>query len=607
MTVPLLKRRDLDFWLKEWLDLEGLLQRPRFSDHSVEGISTFLDSIEAIAENEVAPFNRILDQQEPDFDPDGNVRVRPEIKSALGHMRDAGLFGSTFDAELGGLQLPNVAHLAAMGILKAASVSMSGFMLLTTGNARLISTYGTEAQIDQFAKPGIVGDSLGTMCLSEPQAGSSLADIRTRAVYEATDGWGERFRLSGNKMWISGGDQDASDQIVHLVLAKVPEADGTLAASTRAISLFIVPKILPDGQRNDVTVAGLNHKMGFRGIPNCALNFGEGKFRPEGQSGAIGWRIGAAGQGLAQMFLMMNEARLTVGLGAAAMANRGYLLALDYARNRPQGRRIGHQDTEPVMIIHHADVRHMLLRQKALSEGAMALVLFGARLLDDEHTADSEAARKAAGAILSLLTPVAKTFPSEMGQVSLDLAIQIHGGAGYTRDYQVEQLYRDNRLNPIHEGTTGIQGMDLIGRKLRREQGASFKALRKLIETDFARAMRLDPLIGLTEALMMAWGQIDLAVEKSLVESDEARAQMHATAFLFAFGHGVVGWLWLQQAMVAQRALDADGASPDKAFYEGKIAAAQYFAEIELPRITAWLKPLMDGSDLVLRLNPEGL
>ena len=597
MTVPLLKRRDLDFWLKEWLDLEGLLQRPRFSDHSVEGISTFLDSIEAIAENEVAPFNRILDQQEPDFDPDGNVRVRPEIKSALGHMRDAGLFGSTFDAELGGLQLPNVAHLAAMGILKAASVSMSGFMLLTTGNARLISTYGTEAQIDQFAKPGIVGDSLGTMCLSEPQAGSSLADIRTRAVYEATDGWGERFRLSGNKMWISGGDQDASDQIVHLVLAKVPEA----------ISLFIVPKILPDGQRNDVTVAGLNHKMGFRGIPNCALNFGEGKFRPEGQSGAIGWRIGAAGQGLAQMFLMMNEARLTVGLGAAAMANRGYLLALDYARNRPQGRRIGHQDPEPVMIIHHADVRHMLLRQKALSEGAMALVLFGARLLDDEHTADSEAARKAAGAILSLLTPVAKTFPSEMGQVSLDLAIQIHGGAGYTRDYQVEQLYRDNRLNPIHEGTTGIQGMDLIGRKLRREQGASFKALRKLIETDFARAMRLDPLIGLTEALMMAWGQIDLAVEKSLVESDEARAQMHATAFLFAFGHGVVGWLWLQQAMVAQRALDADGASPDKAFYEGKIAAAQYFAEIELPRITAWLKPLMDGSDLVLRLNPEGL
>src|SRR5277367_6074097 len=288
----------------------------------------------------------------------------------------------------------------------------------------------------------------------------------TRAVQDGDDVLGPRYRLTGNKMWISSGDHDITDNIIHLVLAKIPGDDGKLPPGTGGITLFIVPKLLPDGTRNDVRVAGLNHKMGYRGIPNCLLNFGEA-------GGAVGWRLGAAGQGLAIMFHMMNEARIFVGLGAAALAARGYRQSLDYARERLQGRPASAKDpAQPQRpIIEHADVKRMLLAQKAFSEGALSLILYCAMLMDRSKIQKDEAERASLESYIGLLTPVAKSWPAEFGLAANDFAIQIHGGYGYTRDFDVEQVYRDNRLNPIHEGTHGIQAIDLLGRKILRDNG----------------------------------------------------------------------------------------------------------------------------------------
>ncbi len=591
-STTVINRRDLDFLLQDWLDLGALLKRPRFRAHDLETVVTTLDLAQKIAENEIAPHLRASDTDEPFLDSDGRVVVHPEVKRAVRLVAESGLFGSVFDAELGGAQLPNLVHFAAMGLLMSGGLPTASFMLLTVANARLIATHGSRAQIDGFALSSIAGETMGTMCMSEPDAGSSLADIKTRAMPEGDDELGRRFRLRGAKMWISAADHDITDNIIHLVLAKTPDRDGRLTEGTRGISLFIVPSVLPDGERNDVAVAGLNHKLGYRGIPNCAVNFGEGAHRPRGSEGAIGWLVGEIGQGLPQMFQMMNEARVSVGLGAAMLAYRGYLLSVLYASERKQGRRPGVRSGPPVAIIEHADVKRMLLAQKACAEGGLALVLYSARLLDDELTAEDEDARNAAAELLALLTPITKSWPSEMTQSSLDLAIQIHGGAGYTRDFQVEQLYRDNRLNPIHEGTTGVQAIDLVGRKIRRDGGKAFRILRRRVQAAIAGADRRERLQADARGLEAVWKSLDRAVELLISEETEALAMANATPFLFAFGHAVVGWLWLDMALLAERRLAESGCDGEPGFYSGKLQACRYFTAYELPRIDAWLAPL---------------
>jgi alkylation response protein AidB-like acyl-CoA dehydrogenase len=604
-ATTVISRRDLDFLLRDWLGLDDLFNRPRFAEHDAGTVTAILDLAQEIAENEIAPHLRASDAEEPAFDPDGSVIVHPEVKRAVRLTAENGLFGSVFDSELGGLQLPYLVHFAAMGLLMSGGLPTASFMLLTVANARLIATYGSPKQIDAFARPGIAGDTMGTMCMSEPDAGSSLGDIKTRAVADGEDEFGRRFRIRGAKMWISAADHDITGNIVHLVLAKTPDAEGRLPDGTRGISLFIAPKILPNGECNDVTVAGLNHKLGYRGIPNCAVNFGEGVHSPLGAPGAVGWLVGDIGQGLPQMFQMMNEARISVGLGAAMLAYRGYLLSLRYAAERKQGRLPGARGDSPVAIIEHADVKRMLLAQKAYAEGGLALVLYSTRLLDDELTAPDPTARKSASALLALLTPVTKSWPSEMTQSSLDLAIQIHGGAGYTRDFQVEQLYRDNRLNPIHEGTTGIQAIDLVGRKIRRDGGTSFRlALEKMKST--ARAARdVDALGADARGVESAWSSIEKAVEFLIAENDEARAIANATPFLFAFGHAVVGWLWLDMALLSTRNLQAAAAGTERSFHEGKVRACRYFTEYEIPRIDAWLAPVFAASETASGMSPE--
>ena len=591
--------RDFEFVLA-WLDLGGVLSRPRFAAHDRDVVKAILKITEQIGQAELATHLRKSDACEPHLDGSGSVLVLPEVADAVRKVAEAGIFGMVFDQAQGGLQLPHMVYVSALGILMSANLGTASFTLLTVGNARLLASYGSAVQIAAFAEPQIAGTTMGTMCLSEPHAGSSLADIRTRARPDGADEYGRRFRLVGSKMWISGGDHDVTENIVHLVLAKVPDAEGQLPEGTRGISLFIVPKILPDGERNDVAVAGLNHKMGYRALPNCALNFGEGKTRPYDRAGAVGWMVGEVGQGLPQMFQMMNEARVSVGLAGAMLANRGYQMSRDYALERLQGRVTGTSGGAQVPIVEHADVRRMLLAQKAIAQGALGLVLFSARLLDDEKTAETQEERETAAALLALLTPATKTWPSEWAQLSLHHALQIHGGAGYTRDFEIELLYRDNRLNPIHEGTTGVQGLDLIGRKLRRDKGAAFALLAERIRATVSKVAPSSNLIASASAVEQALAAFEPAVAALIAEADDRKALAHGTPVLFSFGHLVVGWLWLEQAVAAQAMLDGGEAQFEVSFLKGRIRACRYFAETELPKVATWVGPILAGSDLVL-------
>jgi len=599
----ILSRRDVDFLLYEWLDVEALTRRPRYAEHSRETFAAALDAAEKIATDRFAPHARKADLVEPRFDGE-RVELIPEIGQALQAFVAAGMMAAEHDEAYGGMQLPLSVAKAAFAYFKGANVATSAYAMLTIGNANLLLAHGSPAQVDAFVRQELAGRFFGTMCLSEPQAGSSLSDITTRAEFERDSALGPQYRLTGNKMWISAGEHELAENIVHLVLAKIPGADGRAVAGTRGISLFVVPKFLVGvagageaaavtvGERNDVVLAGLNHKMGYRGTTNCLLNFGEGRFRPEGRAGAIGYLVGEPGRGLAAMFHMMNEARVSVGLGATVLGYAAYLHALEYARGRPQGRPVGPAGKDPsqpqVPIIRHADVKRMLLAQKAYAEGALALNLYCARLLDEERTAASEQDRGEAALLLEILTPIAKSWPSQWCLEGNALAIQVHGGYGYTRDYMVEQFYRDNRLNAIHEGTHGIQALDLLGRKVVMQGGAAFRLLGTRIEQTIDRARQArHPDTQRWAAMLADRAKLVAAVTQRVwAAGDPARTLANATPYMEAFGHVVLAWLWLEQSLAAThhyRSVESD-------FYHGKWQACRYFFLYELPKVDAWLE-----------------
>ncbi|MEC4719392.1 acyl-CoA dehydrogenase [Noviherbaspirillum sp. CPCC 100848] len=585
MQSKILSRRDIDFLLYEWLDAESLTKRARYADHSRETFTAAMDTCEKIATDLFAPHNKKSDQQEPHFDGEA-VHIIPEVKAALKVFCDAGLMAAGQDYDYGGMQLPVLIEKASFAYFKAANVGTSSYPFLTIGNANTLLKCGTPEQIETFVKPMLEGRFFGTMCLSEPQAGSSLSDIVTRAEPQE-DG---TYRLKGNKMWISAGEHELSENIVHLVLAKVPDENGKLIPGVKGISLFIVPKKLVNadgsiGERNDVVLAGLNHKMGYRGTTNCLLNFGEGKFKPGGKAGAVGYLVGEKHKGLANMFHMMNEARIGVGLGAVVLGYTGYLHALEYARERPQGRHPMAKDpAQPqIPIVQHTDVKRMLLAQKSYVEGGLALNLYCARLVDEEKTAESEDAKRHASLLLDILTPIAKSWPSQWCLEANSLAIQVHGGYGYTREYNVEQFYRDNRLNPIHEGTHGIQGLDLLGRKVSMQGGAAFKAFGGEVQKTIAKAGEMPDLAAYGNALGAALQRIEKVTQSLYAAGDMNKTLANASVYLEAFGHAVVAWMWLQQALVATAA--AGKAGHDADFYQGKLQACAYFFKWELPKI----------------------
>jgi alkylation response protein AidB-like acyl-CoA dehydrogenase len=574
----LIARRDLQFLLHDWLEVERLAERPAFAGQSREIYDDVLALAEQIAAERFAPHNREADEHEPHLGEDGAVRLVDGVAPALDAFFEAGLGGAGMPEEVGGMGLPLTIATAAFSYFQAANAGTAGYAMLTAAAANLLLANGSPEQIDAYVRPMIEGRVFGTMCLSETQAGSSLTDISTRAEPQA-DG---TYRVFGTKMWISGGEHELRENIVHLVLAKIPGGP----AGVKGISLFVVPRVLggedgAPGERNDVVLAGLNHKMGYRGTVNTVLGFGEGVHTPGGAPGAVGYLVGEPHRGLAYMFHMMNEARIGVGLGAAALGYTGYLKALQYARERPQGRPIASKDpAEPqVPIARHADVRRMLLKQKSYVEGAMALLLYCAKLGDDERTLEDEEARARAHLLLDVLTPIAKSWPSQWCLEANSLAIQVHGGYGYAREYDVEQHYRDNRLNPIHEGTHGIQGMDLLGRKVTMQGGAGLGLLAQAIGETVARARdaggeaaelaaQLEAVLGrLLEVTGILWSGGAAGADVALA---------NASLYLEAAGDVVVAWLWLEQLLAA--------AGREGDLYDGKRLAARWFFRAELPR-----------------------
>lgn len=603
MSDTLLNSRDVQFQLYELLDSASLSQRARFSDHSVETFNAAIATAASIANDLFAPHNAKLDSQEPEFDGQ-RVSLLPEVKTAYDALAEAGFIAGRQDYELGGMQLPEVIMAMCMGYFTAANPSTSGYSFLSTAAANLINIFANESLKQQFLPAMLAGRFSGTMALTEPHAGSSLADIRTSAQRTEQG----HYLLKGSKMFISGGDQEMTENIVHLVLAKIKGAP----AGVKGISLFLVPKFNLDtdgkiAQRNDVALTGLIHKLGYRGTTSTVLAFGE-------HDDCRGYLIGEEHQGLRYMFQMMNEARLGVAMGASVIGYRGYLYSLNYARERLQGRHATDSpQADPVAIIEHADVKRMLLAQKSYAEGSLALCLFGSSLLDDINSLEDSETVKQSQILLDLLTPVIKSWCCEFGPKANDLAIQVLGGAGYTREHPVEQFWRDNRLNPIHEGTNGIQALDLLGRKVWQHNSLGLQLLGKRIMTDIARAQNSESgACGKwAKALAEALGEVQkvtLQLGNDLQTQGVDNTLANASCYMNVVGKVVIAWLWLRQALAAETGLanQRSMAAPiqeELNFYQGKLQCAQYFFQWELGSIKQELAILYGRDDTCLAMQ----
>jgi len=579
MNQQLLNNRDIKFLLYEFLDTTALLQRPRYQEHSKEIFTATLNTAQTIAEKHFANHNSKGDANEPSFDGE-TITMIPETKQAWDAFAQAGFLAAHYSFDDGGMQLPEVILRTSMAYFSAANISTTGYPFLSIGAANLINTFGNTEQKATFLPPMQTGKYAGTMALTEPGQGSALADIKTTAKL-AEDG---SYRIFGQKMFISGGDQSITENIVHMVLAKIEGAP----AGTKGISLFICPKYLVNndgtlGQRNDVALAGLLHKMGYRNTTSTVLNFGENE-------GAVGYLVGEAHKGLYYMFQLMNEARIGVALGAAALGYQGFNFSLDFSRNRPQGRLPSSKkpQAKQVNIIEHADVRRMLLAQKAYSEGALAMCLYASSLFEDTQTAATEQERQQALLLLDLITPMVKSWPSKYCLKANELAIQVLGGSGYIREYPVEQYYRDNRLNPIHEGTEAIHGLDVLGRKVLLNNGAALKLFTQTVLATIEQAKHLTPLKALAppiEKALTALNQVTKTLAGELTQNPDLTLA-NATIYLDLFGRIIASWIWLKQALKAAEGLNKKPLhESDANFYRGKLQTAHYYIEWELPEI----------------------
>ena len=597
-SAPLIDQRNLDFVLHELLEVTSLCDYPRFSEHGRETFDAAIAAARDLALAKFAPHNRASDIDEPHL-VDGRVQIIPDVKQALDAYAEAGFPAMMADSEDGGMQLPYTIALACDAQFAAANVATAGYPMLAHGVSNLLKTFGTPEQQERFMRPILQGRFLSTMCLSEPQAGSSLGDIATTATAQP-DG---SYRISGAKMWISGGDHELSENIVHLLLAKVPGGP----PGVKGISLFIVPRFLVNddgslGARNDVQLAGVNHKLGQRGIVNTFLKFGE-------RGECAGYLVGREHHGIGQMFHMMNEARIGVGIGAIMLGSAGYLYSLEYARERRQGRHPDQKDpaSPPIALIEHADVRRMLLRQKAIVEGAFALAMYAATLVDIRSNDADAAKRRDAQALLELLTPIIKAWSGEWCCKANDDAIQILGGYGYTREYPVEQHYRDNRLNPIHEGANGIQAIDLLGRKILLDDGAALKLLWREMQASVDEAGAIDELAESARSLAAAMRlarQTSQVLAASLADGNVRLGLANAAHYLTLMGHLCIAWTWLRQASVAHRAL-ATANPADQGFYRGKLAACRYFFRYELPVVEQHARLLQSLDATTLDMLPD--
>ena len=587
---PLLDDRDVDFVLHEVLDTVALTTLPAFADHSRDTFDFVLDSARRLAREHLFPAYRTLDEEPPTFE-DGRIRVHPVLHDLHRRMVDLGLVNAARPYDVGGQQVPMTVTIAAHAYLMAANLSAFGYVGLTTGAAHLIEEFGSDELRETFMAPMYEGRWTGTMALTEPQAGSSLGDLTTSAT-PADDG---TFRIRGSKIFISGGDHDLTENVVHLVLARIDGAP----AGTRGISLFAVPRERPEGDDlvpNDVAVAGMIHKIGWKGLPSLALNFGE-------QGDCHGWLVGEPGRGLAAMFQMMNGARLMVGLNGVATASVAYQESLAYARERTQGRAADGSSDGPVPIIDHADVRRMLVRQKAIVDGGFTLLAVTAHWADlAEHATDDDLKRRA-GLLLDLLTPIAKTFPAERGFESNALAVQIHGGYGYSSEYLPEAWLRDQKLNSIHEGTTGIQSLDLMGRRAMAGGGAAIATFLDEVRGAIARAEAAgvrSELGAALEAAATTVAAVTAEVGARGADGDVAGMLRHSADYLDMFSVVAVAWQHLLRAAAA-----AERDEPDTAFVQGVAATTDYWFATEVPRVEVLAARIRSGEDSYARMQSD--
>lgn len=576
-------KRDLLFQLFENQNCLELTQIPYFADHSEETFRLVLDSAEQIAEKSLRPLLTEMDRNEPQL-LDGQIRIHPGMKAIIRQFGEDGWINALFPYAEGGQQLPWTIHSVAGFIFQASNYSASVFPFLTTGAANLIRTFGSPELIEKFTIKMYSGAWQGTMALTEPDAGSSLSDLTTTAFPTDTP---RVFKIKGQKIYISAGDHDACENIIHLMLARIQGAP----MGTKGISLFVVPKIRISGEPNDVLTQGIYHKMGYKGAPIAHLMIGS-------NDACEGYLVGEANQGLKYMFQMMNEARLGVGMNAVAIASAAFQASLTYANERPQGRKINEKDLNrpQVPIIEHADVKRMLLFQKSVVEGSLALLIYCAILSDKIAHEENEVRKNELEALLDLLTPIAKSYPSEMGVQSTSAAIQVLGGAGYTTDFPVEQYYREARIHPIHEGTTGIHGLDLLGRKVLIQEGLGWKLLQKEIQQAIDSAKELSELNSIREKFEAQLMQFNHAAAQILFKMNQEPEKFLADATLFLEASGIVciAWMWLRQAESAQKALNIGASEQD--LYFGKIETARYFMEYELPKINGLIERFHSNS-----------
>ncbi|MGV7930693.1 MAG: acyl-CoA dehydrogenase [Spirochaetota bacterium] len=597
MAEKFFSERNLRFTLYDVHDVASLAGSAYYADHGRETFDILLDTARKIATEHLYPFYTEMDRNPPRFE-NGGIRVHPSVRDYLRIAGEGGWINAVFPYEMGGQQIPVSIFFACQFMMAAANYSLSVYPELASGAARLIYSFGSEELQKTYAEKMVAGTWQGTMALTEPEAGSSLSDVTTSAEPTA-HGY---YLIRGQKTFISAGDHDCADNIVHLMLARVKGAP----AGVKGLSLFVVPKkrVAADGamEFNDVNCTGCYHKMGYRGAPIAQLSMGE-------ENDCRGYLVGEEGRGLACMFQMMNEARIGVGMGATAIATAAYYASLEYARVRLQGRRITEKDaTRPqIPIIEHADIKRMLLKQRAITEGSLSLMIYAGKLLDLHLSGEGEE-RERNELLLDFLTPIVKSYPSEMGIVSTSQAIQCLGGYGYSDEFPVEQYMRDARIHPIHEGTTGIQGMDLLGRKVTMKNGKAFGLYLEEIAKTTKEAKSLPGLAGHAARLEEAV-EIQKKVTGSLVEHAMKgaieRFLADATLYLEMAGVICIAWQWLMQGVVALRALDAGASGDGRTFLEGKLCTMRYFFEYELPAVDGLSRRLMSTDAPTVEMKAE--
>ncbi len=581
--------RDLLFNIKEIADLESVTKLPGYEEAG-DVVEAILEEAANFATSVLDPINASGDQEGSHF-ADGNVTTPKGFKAAFDQFAQAGWIGLPMPVEYGGQGLPMVLSTATLEMWQASNIAFSNGPLLNQGAVEAILLCGTEEQKQTWIPKLVSGEWAGTMDLTEPQAGSDLAQVKTKAVPS-----GDHYLITGQKIFITYGDHDYTDNIVHLVLARTP----TAPEGVKGISLFIVPKRVLNadgtpGELNDVTCAGIEHKLGINASPTCTMNYGE-------NGGSVGYLIGKENEGLKYMFIMMNAARFSVGVQGYAVADRAFQAALAYSRDRVQSKDIAAKEWTPVRIIEHPDIRRMLMDIKSQVEAMRSLAFYTAATLDHAHANPDPAAKAEAQSLVELFTPIVKAWSSEVATALTSEAVQIFGGMGYVEETGVAQYYRDVRITQIYEGTTGIQANDLLGRKFLKDMGKTAMKVLGQMQATIKEAAASD-----NEQVKAIGVELEKAVkvlqETSLWIGGNALKDVRATfagavPYLMLWGYVAGGWMMTKTALIAAK-------KTDDPFYAAKLVTARYYADHVLPKAGAYKHEVTRGGPSTLALSEE--